>query len=343
MRFESLLHTWMRKPARPQRLKGNNMTDQRVTIGNSDLQVFPLVLGGNTFGWTSDEKTSRAVLDAYAEAGGNFIDTADVHSAWAPGNAGGESEILLGRWLAVHSNRDDMVIATKVSEHPQYKGLSRDNIIAAANESLLRLGIDTIDLYYAHFDDKNTPLEETAAAFDELVKAGKIRAIGVSNYSADRIEEWFRIARANGYALPVALEPHYNLVTRGNYERTLAPLAARENLAVFPYFSLAAGFLTGKYRSAADAEGKARQGMVADYLNDEGFALIDALDAVAKAHGTQIATVALAWLRHRPQVAGPIASARTPEQLPALLASVDLQLSADEIAALDKASEPFTK
>ncbi|MBW3092565.1 aldo/keto reductase [Bifidobacterium sp. 82T10] len=319
------------------------MADQRVKVGNSDLEVFPLVLGGNTFGWTSDEATSRKVLDEYVEAGGNFIDTADVYSAWAPGNAGGESEIILGRWLAVRSNRDQVVVATKVSEHPQYKGLSHDNVIAAANESLLRLGVDAIDLYYAHFDDKNTPLEETAAAFDELVKAGKIRAIGLSNYTADRIEEWFRIAREHGYALPVALEPHYNLVARGNYERTLAPVAARENLAVFPYFSLAAGFLTGKYRSASDAEGKARQGMVANYLTADGFALIDALDAVAKAHGTAIATVALAWLRHRPQVVGPIASARTPEQLPALLDSVSLDLTADEIAALDKASEPFTK
>lgn len=319
------------------------MSDQRVKVGNSDLTVFPLVLGGNTFGWTSDEATSRKVLDEYVEAGGNFIDTADVYSAWAPGNAGGESEIILGRWLAVRGNRDNVVIATKVSEHPQYKGLSHDNVIAAANESLLRLGVDTIDLYYAHFDDKNTPLEETAAAFDELVKAGKIRAIGLSNYTADRIEEWFRIARENGYALPVALEPHYNLVARGNYERTLAPVAARENLAVFPYFSLAAGFLTGKYRSAADAEGKARQGMVADYLNADGFALIDALDEVAKAHDTAIATVSLAWLRHQSEVAGPIASARTPEQLPALLDSVSLDLTADELAALDQASAPFAK
>ena len=319
------------------------MSDQRVKVGNSDLTVFPLVLGGNTFGWTSDEATSRKVLDEYVEAGGNFIDTADVYSAWAPGNAGGESEIILGRWLAVRGNRDNVVIATKVSEHPQYKGLSHDNVLAAANESLLRLGVDAIDLYYAHFDDKNTPLEETAAAFDELVKAGKIRAIGLSNYTADRIEEWFRIARENRYALPVALEPHYNLVARGNYERTLAPVAARENLAVFPYFSLAAGFLTGKYRSAADAEGKARQGMVADYLNADGFALIDVLDEVAQAHDTAIATVSLAWLRHQSEVAGPIASARTPEQLPALLDSVSLDLTADELAVLDQASAPFAK
>ena len=174
-------------------------------------------------------------------------------------------------------------------------------------------------------------------------KGGKGTVRHPPGTTTDRIEEWFRIARGHGYALPVALEPHYNLVTRGNYERTLAPVAARENLAVFPYFSLAAGFLTGKYRSAADAEGKARQGMVADYLTADGFALVDALDEIAKAHGVAIATVALAWLRHRPQVAGPIASARTPEQLPALLASVDLDLTADEVATLDKASEPFTK
>ena len=319
------------------------MAQRRVKVGDSDLEVFPLVLGGNTFGWTSDEATSRRVLDAYVEAGGNFIDTADMYSAWAPGNAGGESEIILGRWLAVRGNRDRMVIATKVSEHPQYKGLSKPNVLAAADESLLRLGIDTIDLYYAHFDDKSTPLEETAKAFNDLVLAGKVRAIGLSNYTADRIEEWFRIARDHGYAKPVALEPHYNLVHRGDYEHTLAPIAAKENLSVFPYFSLAAGFLTGKYRSVEDATGKAREGMVKDYLTSDGFALVEALDGVAKAHGVAIATVALAWLRHRPQVAAPIVSARVPEQLSAALASANLDLSDDEIAILDKASLPFAQ
>lgn len=319
------------------------MAQRRVKVGDSNLEVFPLVLGGNTFGWTSDEATSRRVLDAYVDAGGNFIDTADVYSAWAPGNAGGESEIILGRWLAVRGNRDKMVIATKVSEHPQYKGLSKPNVLAAANESLLRLGIDTIDLYYAHFDDKSTPLEETVEAFNELVQAGKIRAVGLSNYTADRIEEWFRIAREHGYALPVALEPHYNLVHRGDYERSLAPIAAKEKLAVFPYFSLAAGFLTGKYRSAADASGKAREGMVKDYLTYDGFSLIAALDEVAKAHGVAIATVALAWLRHRPQVVAPIVSARVPEQLSAAFASATLNLSEDEINILNKASLPFAQ
>lgn len=319
------------------------MTAPRINVGTSDLKVFPLVLGGNTFGWTSDEQTSDAVLDAYTEAGGNFVDTADTYSAWAPGHSGGESEIVLGRWMAVRGNRDQMVIATKVSEHPQYQGLSAENIAAAADASLLRLGTDYIDLYYAHFDHDDTPLEETVEAFDKLVKSGKVRAIALSNYSAERIEEWFRIARENGYALPVALEPQYNLVSRGSYEHTLAPVAAKENLAVFPYFALAAGFLTGKYRSAEDAKGKAREGMVADYLNADGFAVVDALDTVAKNHGVEMATVALAWLRHRPQVAAPIASARVPKQLPALLASASLDLSDDEIAILDQASQPFAK
>ncbi|MDF7664989.1 aldo/keto reductase [Bifidobacterium sp. ESL0745] len=319
------------------------MTENRINVGRSDLKVFPLVLGGNTFGWTSDDKTSDAVLDKYVEASGNFVDTADVYSAWVPGHSGGESEVVLGRWLATRKNRSDMVIATKVSQHPQYPGLSAKNIAAAADESLLRLGTDYIDLYYAHFDDEKTPLEETVEAFDKLVKSGKVRAIGISNYSADRIEEWFRIARENGYTLPVAFEPQYNLVSRGNYEKTLAPVAKREQLSVFPYFALASGFLTGKYRSAADAEGKARQGMVADYLTPDGFALIDVLDKVAKAHNVAIATVSLAWLRHRPQVAAPIVSARIPEQLPDLLASSVLVLSDADVEALNKASEPFAK
>ncbi|MCH4209241.1 aldo/keto reductase [Bifidobacterium sp.] len=319
------------------------MGTQRVKVGNSDLEVFPLVLGGNTFGWTSDEATSRSVLDEYAAAGGNFIDTADVYSAWVPGNAGGESETILGRWLAVRGNRDGMVIATKVSQHPQYPGLSAANVAAAADESLLRLGTDHIDLYYAHFDDRDTPLEETAEAFDALVKAGKVRAIGLSNYSAERIEEWFGIARENGFALPVALEPHYNLVHRADYERTLQPVAELEDMSVFPYYSLASGFLTGKYRSAADAQGKERQGGVSDYLNENGFALIDALAKVAKAHDVAIASVSLAWLLRRPQVTAPIASARTPEQLPALIAATRLSLGDEDVAALDEASAPLMR
>lgn len=304
----------------------------------SALDVFPLALGGNTFGWTSDEGDSRDVLDAFVAGGGNFIDTADGYSAWVPGNSGGESETIIGGWLAARKNRDRVVIGTKVSQHPEFRGLSAANIAAAADASLGRLGTDHIDLYYAHFDDASTPLAETVGAFDSLVKAGKIRWVGVSNYSADRIRSWFEIARSEGYALPVALQPHYNLVHRGAYEREIAPIAAAEELAVVPYYGLASGFLTGKYKTADDLAGSARGRGAGAYLNDGGLGVVKVLEDVAAAHGVTAATVALAWLRGRPAVVAPIASARTPEQLPALLASATLELTADETAALDEVS-----
>lgn len=304
-----------------------------------DAEIFPLVLGGNTFGWTSDESESDRVLDAYTEAGGNLIDTADVYSAWAPGHSGGESEIVLGRWLAKNGNRNKVLVATKVSQHPQYSGLSAKNIEAAADASLLRLGLDVIDLYYAHYDDRSTPLEETAAAFDKLVKEGKVRAIGLSNYTPDRIREWFSIARKNGLTLPVALEPQYNLVYRKDYENGLMPVAKDEDLAVFPYFSLASGFLTGKYRTMDDLKGKQREGMVKDFFTQEGLDVVAAMDGIAKAHGVELATVALAWLNHRPGIAAPIASARIPEQLPALLAAAHLELSDQDMQTLDQVSD----
>ena len=304
-----------------------------------DAEIFPLVLGGNTFGWTSDESVSNQVLDAYTEAGGNLIDTADVYSAWAPGHSGGESEIVLGRWLAKNGNRNKVLVATKVSQHPQYSGLSAKNIKAAADASLLRLGLDAIDLYYAHFDDSSTPLEETAAAFDKLVKEGKVRAIGLSNYTPDRIREWFSIARKEGLTLPVALEPQYNLVYRKDYENGLMQVAKDEDLAVFPYFSLASGFLTGKYRTMDDLKGKQREGMVKDFFTQEGLDVVAAMDGIAKAHGVELATVALAWLNHRPGIAAPIASARTPEQLPALLAAAHLELSDQDMQTLNQVSD----
>ena len=304
-----------------------------------DAEIFPLVLGGNTFGWTSDESVSDQVLDAYTEAGGNLIDTADVYSAWAPGHSGGESEIVLGRWLAKNGNRNKVLVATKVSQHPQYSGLSAKNIEAAADASLLRLGLDVIDLYYAHFDDSSTPLEETAAAFDKLVKEGKVRAIGLSNYTPDRIREWFSIARKEGLTLPVALEPQYNLVYRKDYEDGLMQVAKDEDLAVFPYFSLASGFLTGKYRTMDDLKGKQREGMVKDFFTQEGLDVVAAMDGIAKAHGVELATVALAWLNHRPGIAAPIASARTPEQLPALLDAAHLELSDQDMQTLDQVSD----
>ncbi|MEU4235742.1 aldo/keto reductase [Actinoplanes sp. NPDC026619] len=308
------------------------------SLGNSGIEVFPLALGGNTFGWTSDEATSHQVLDAFVEAGGNLIDTADGYSAWVPGNSGGESETIIGNWLTARGNRDRVVIGTKVSQHPQFRGLAAANVAAAADASLTRLRTDRIDLYYAHYDDPNTPLEETAGAFDALVKAGKVRAIAVSNYTADRIREWFEIARRNDFTLPVAVQPHYNLVKRIAYERDIAPVAAAEHLAVVPYYALASGFLTGKYKTTEDLKGAPRGQAANAYLSEAGLQVIKVLEDVASAHGVAPATVALAWLRGRPGVAAPLASARTTEQLPALVAAATLDLTADERTALDEVS-----
>jgi aryl-alcohol dehydrogenase-like predicted oxidoreductase len=307
-------------------------------IGKSDLDVFPLTLGGNTFGWTSDELTSHAVLSAFVEEGGNFIDTSDNYSAWVPGHSGGESENIIGSWLSKTGQRDSVVVGTKVSQHPEFKGLSAANIHAAADASLSRLGVDHIDLYYAHYDDQSVPLAETAGAFNDLVTAGKIRYIGISNYSGARVAEWFATAEENGWALPVAVQPHYNLVRREPYESDIAPVAARYSLGVVPYFALASGFLTGKYRSSDDLAGVARAGMASGYLSDQALAVVDVVDAVARAHNTSLAAVAIAWLTTRPRVVAPIASARTLEQLPDLIESAAVRLTAAEIAALDASS-----
>jgi aryl-alcohol dehydrogenase-like predicted oxidoreductase len=309
-----------------------------TVIGSSDLDVFPLGLGGNTFGWTSDKETSFAVLDAYLAGGGNFVDTADSYSAWVPGHTGGESETIIGEWLAARGNRDSVIVATKVSRHPQFRGLSRSNVLAAADASLIRLGTDYIDLYYAHYDDPDVPVAEAAGAFSELQQAGKIRHVGLSNFTAPRLHEWFTVTAAEGFAPPVALQPLYNLVERASYESSLEPVVAETGLGVLPYSGLASGFLAGKYRSASDQAGNARQPGAAKYLTPSGLAVLAALDAIAAARRVTQATVALAWLRTRPQVAAPLASARTVEQLPALLAAATLELTADEIAALDKAS-----
>jgi aryl-alcohol dehydrogenase-like predicted oxidoreductase len=313
-----------------------------TTIGTSRLDLFPLALGGNTFGWTSDTAESHAVLDAFVDQGGNFVDTADGYSAWVPGNSGGESETIIGSWLA-RRDRDSVVIGTKVSQHPDFKGLSAANVATAADASLARLGTDHIDVYYAHFDDETVPLEETAAAFDALVTAGKVRNVALSNYSGARIQEWFSIAQANGFALPVALQPHYNLVHREAYEADLAPVVAEHGLAVVPYFGLASGFLTGKYRSAADLTGSPRAAGAEQHLTEHGLGIIDALDGIARAHDTAIASVALAWLHSRPGVVAPIASARTVEQLAELMASARLELTADELTVLDEASRPVSQ
>ncbi|WP_411699503.1 aldo/keto reductase [Conyzicola sp.] len=307
-------------------------------IGNSDLDVFPLALGGNTFGWTSDEQTSHAVLDAFVASGGNFVDTADGYSSWVPGNSGGESETIIGSWFAARGNRDSIVLGTKVSQHPEFQGLGGANVIAAADASLDRLGTDYIDLYYAHFDDASTPLEETASAFNDLVVAGKVRNIALSNYTAARVAEWFDIAERNGFALPVALQPHYNLVHREPFESDFGAIVAAKNLGVVPYYALASGFLTGKYRTADDLGQSPRGGGIGGLLNESGLGVLAALDAVASERGVAVASVALAWLRTRPGVVAPLASARTTGQLPDLIASAPLELTADDIAALDAAS-----
>lgn len=308
-------------------------------IGTSDLDVLPLSLGGNVFGWTADRDTSFAVLDTFVDGGGDFIDTADSYSAWVPGNEGGESETIVGEWLASRKPAG-VVVATKVSQHPQFRGLSAANVRKAAEASLKRLGIDEIDLYYAHFDDETVPLEETVSAFGRLVEDGLVRHIAVSNYSAERIREWVEIARRLGVALPVAVQPHYNLVHRNEVEDTIIPVAEEFDLGLIPFYSLASGFLTGKYRST-DAAGQTspRAQGAAKYATEAGLRIIDALEEIGDVHGASIAATSLAWLRAQPTVVAPIASARTVEQVPDLLAGARLELSDDEVQRLDRVSE----
>ncbi|MGW0931916.1 aldo/keto reductase [Streptomyces sp. NPDC002644] len=313
------------------------MTELRK-LGTSGLEVFPLALGGNVFGWTADERESFAVLDAYTEAGGNFVDTADSYSAWADGNEGGESETVIGRWLKARGNRSEVVVATKVSQHPQYRGLSAATIKAAAEASLRRLGTDHIDLYYTHYDQPDTPVEEILLALDQLVREGKVRAIAASNISAERLQESLDFSEREGYARYVALQPHYNLVSRDTYEGPLRDVAERAGLAAVPYYALASGFLTGKYRPGATVDSPRAAGAGKHLESERGRRVLDALDAIAGAHGAAVATVALAWLASRPTVVAPIASARTAQQLPDLTAVANLRLSEAELARLDEAS-----
>ncbi|MEV5753757.1 aldo/keto reductase [Actinoallomurus sp. NPDC052308] len=309
-----------------------------MTAIGTGIDVSPLALGGTTFGWTSDEATSWQVLDGFLHAGGNLIDTSDSYSAWAPGNCGGESETIIGAWMAARGNRDRVIIGTKVSRHPEFTGLSAANVAAAADASLKRLGTGYIDLYWAHYDDPDVPLQETAEAFDALVRAGKVRAIGVSNYTGERIREWITIARRENYVVPVAVQPLYNLVKREPYERDIAPVAAAENLAVLPYQALASGFLTGKYRAESDLTGGIRQYMAHGFYSEAGLAVVGVLEGIAREHGSTPAAVALAWLRGRPGVAAPIASARTLDQLASMMDFTRLQLTADQRSALDDVS-----
>ncbi|MGW6008624.1 aldo/keto reductase [Streptomyces sp. NPDC055210] len=308
-------------------------------LGSSDLEVFPLALGGNVFGWTADRADSFAVLDAYTAAGGNFVDTADAYSAWAPGNEGGESETVIGEWLTARGNRADVLIATKAGAHPSYKGLSPANVKAAAEASLRRLRTDHIDLYYTHYDDPSVPVEEFLGALDELVRSGKVRAIAASNISAERLQESLDASDREGLVRYVALQAQYSLVSRDTYEGPLQEVASRGGLAAVPYYGLASGFLTGKYRAGADVDSP-RAGAAGKHLASErGQRVLTALDEVAEERGAELATVALAWLASRPTVAVPLASARTPSQLPALLSVADLTLTDTDLTKLTRASE----
>jgi len=306
-------------------------------LGSTDLDVYGLCLGGNVFGWTADETASFAILDAYAAAGGNFVDTADVYGARANNGVGGLSEEVLGRWFAARGNRSSIVLATKVALKNSRPGLSAANILAAADESLERLGTDYIDLYYAHRDDADVPLEETLGAFDSLVRSGKVRYIAASNYTAPRLAEALAVSEREGFARYSALQNHYNLLERAEFEVDTAPFLAKESIPSLPYFGLARGFLAGKYRPGVEVESARAQG-VTGYRNERGYAVLSALDEIAAAHGVPVASVSLAWLAAQPTVAAPIASARTVDQLAELLPSVDLTLSSDEIAALSSAS-----
>lgn len=312
---------------------------QLRALGRSGLQVAPLALGGNVFGWTADEPTSFAILDAFVDAGFNLVDTADIYSNWVPGHPGGESETVIGRWLRASGKRDRVLIATKVGkEIAGRKGLSRAWIRQAVEDSLRRLQTDRIDLYQSHDDDPATPLEETMAAFGELVKEGKVRALGASNFSAARLAEANAVAARLGVPRYESLQPLYNLVERPAYEAELEPLCAREQIGVINFFGLARGFLTGKYRSEADLAQSPRGGGVKQYLTPRGMAVLAALDEAAAALGATPAQVALAWQMARPTITAPIASATSVRQLHELLGAARLSLDAATMARLDAAS-----
>ncbi|BAJ29536.1 putative aldo/keto reductase [Kitasatospora setae KM-6054] len=310
-----------------------------MTLGTSDLAVSPLSLGGNVFGWTADTEQSFAVLDAYAAAGGNFIDTADVYSAWAPGNSGGESETIIGQWLRSRGDRDEIVVATKVGMLSGLDNLRPETIRQGAEASLRRLGVERIDLFYTHRDDPAVPVEEIVTALDGLVRAGKVRAVAASNIGPERLAASLEFAEREGLAKYVAVQPHYNLVSRATYEGPLAEVVAAHGLAAVPYYALASGFLTGKYRPGTTVDSARAQGAGAHLDDPRGLRVLDALDEVAAAHGAEPASVALAWLAAQPTVAAPLASARTPEQLPPLLAAAALRLTEGELKLLTDASE----
>ena len=313
------------------------------TLGASGLSTPPLILGGNVFGWTADRATSHKVLDAFVAGGGRMIDTADAYSTWVPGHQGGESESIIGEWLQARGRRDDVMIATKVgADMYGSRGLAPERIAKAVDASLARLRTDYIDLYFAHFDDEKTPLADTLGAFDAAVTSGKVRSIGASNYTADRLREALDIGAARSLTSYSVLQPHYNLVERAKFEGALQELCVERGVATVPYFALASGFLTGKYRGMANPEEGARGGAVKGYLNDFGYGVLAALDSVAKELEATPAQVALAWLAAQPAVSAPIASATRVAQVEELLGAMRLTLTPEQLLSLEKASRPVT-
>lgn len=312
---------------------------KKIKINNTDLEVSRINFGGNVFGWTLDEKQSFDMLDKFTAAGFNFIDTADTYAWWLNG-VGGQSETIIGNWMKARGNRDRVVIATKVGsetkEHPH--DISRKHIMQSVDASLQRLQTDYIDLYYTHFDDNVTPVEETLSAYDELVKEGKVRYIAASNISPERLQESFDVSEKNNLVKYVALQPHYNLLERRNYETEYLPLVEKYGLAVFPYWALAAGFLTGKYRNESDLNKSIRGHGAKMYLNEKGLSVLNALDQIASKHNTQQATVALAWLLAQPHIGAPIVSATSETQLETLFAAPQLKLDKEDLEILDSAS-----
>jgi len=294
-----------------------------INLANTDLTVYPLCLGGNVFGYSSDKQNSEAVLSFYADNGGNFIDTADMYSQWAPGHIGGESETIIGDWMAKRGNRQKMIIATKVSKLDTRPGLKAANIKAACDESLKRLKSDYIDLYYAHQDDLDTPIEESLGAFDELIKAGKVRYIAASNFTPERLQESLNISKANGLSSYIASQDQYNLLDR-EYEKGLMPTIEKNNLSQIPFYGLARGFLTGKYRPGVSVESIRASGVASNYANERGWNLLSKLDQIAKDKKTTVAAISLAWLRAQPTVATPIASVTKLEQIKEIMPIVEL-------------------
>jgi aryl-alcohol dehydrogenase-like predicted oxidoreductase len=310
---------------------------EKRTLGQSTLAIAPLMLGGNVLGWTADEATSFGVLDAFVASGGNSLDTADVYSAWAPGHKGGESETVIGKWLKRSGKRNSVVIGTKVGMLAPHTGLSRDDIIAGCEDSLRRLGVETIDLYWLHKDDGKTQPAEFLGALDELVESGKVRAVGASNFASPRFAEALAESARSGKVRFAAQQPEYNLMRR-EIEKDLMPLCAREHVSIIPYFGLASGFLTGKYRSAADKSKSPRGAGMDKYLDAKGLKVLAALDAVAARQDATCAQVALAWIMAKPAVAAPIASATSVAQVTELMGALSLTLSAADVGELDAAS-----